>query len=71
MTLEVIAAIGLILPTALNTAPMFVTWPISAWPLLMIGAIVTHARGKEPQMISEYAVLRILAARVAGGRFGP
>jgi len=39
--------------------------------LLMIGAAITHARRHETQMIIGNAVLLILAAVVAWGRFGP
>ena len=37
----------------------------------MIGAIVTHLRRGEYQMIVANAVLLVLAAVVAWGRFGP
>jgi len=69
--LEVLAAIGLILPAALDIAPILV--PIAATGLvgLMLGAAITHARRREPQLIVVNAVLLILAAAVAWGRFGP
>lgn len=70
-TLEVLAAIGLILPAALDIAPVFV--PLAAIGLiaLMIGAAITHARRRETPMIAVNAVLLVLAAVVAWGRFGP
>lgn len=37
----------------------------------MIGAIVTHARRKEPQASIFNGVLLIAAAVIAWGRFGP
>jgi hypothetical protein len=39
--------------------------------LLMVGAAITHARRREPQGIAVNAVLFVLAAVVAWGRFGP
>jgi VIT1/CCC1 family predicted Fe2+/Mn2+ transporter len=38
--------------------------------LIMLGAVVTHARRKENQMIVINVVLLVLAAFVAWGRFG-
>ena len=69
--LEVLAAIGLILPAALGIVPVLVPLAATGLVLLMIGAAITHARRKEPQMIIGNAVLLILAAIVAWGRFGP
>jgi uncharacterized membrane protein YphA (DoxX/SURF4 family) len=69
--LEVLAAIGLILPALLDIVPVLV--PLAALGLVvtMIGAAVTHARRKENPMIGANLVLLILAAVVAWGRFGP
>jgi len=69
--LEVLAALGLILPAALGIAPIFVPLAATGLVLLMIGAAITHARRKESQMIVANAVLLVLAAVVAVGRFGP
>jgi uncharacterized membrane protein YphA (DoxX/SURF4 family) len=69
--LEVLAAIGLVLPAALDIAPVFVPLAATGLVLLMVGAAVTHARRREPQMIVVNAVLLLLAAVVAWGRFGP
>ena len=69
--LEILAAIGLILPAVLDVAPVFV--PLAALGLvaLMIGAVATHVRRKESQMIAGNLVLLVLAAVVVWGRFGP
>jgi hypothetical protein len=67
----VLAAIGLILPAVLDIAPVLVPLAATGLVLLMLGAAVTHARRKESQMIIINAVLLILAAVVAWGRFGP
>ena len=69
--LEVLAALGLILPAALDIAPILVPLAALGLVLIMIGAAITHARRKENQMIGVNVVLLILAAIVAWGRFGP
>ncbi len=69
--LEVLGALGLILPAALGIIPVLV--PIAAVGLaaLMVGAAITHARRKERQMLPVNLVLFALAVVVAVGRFGP
>jgi uncharacterized membrane protein YphA (DoxX/SURF4 family) len=69
--LEVLAAIGLILPAALGVAPVLVPLAALGLVLVMIGAVVTHARRKENQAILAPLVLLLLAAVVVWGRFGP
>ena len=69
--LEVLAAIGLILPAVLDIVPVLVPLAALGLVLMMIGAAITHARRKETPMIGANLVLLILAAVVAWGRFGP
>lgn len=69
--LELLAAIGLILPAALNVAPVLVPLAATGLAVVMIGAMITHARRKESQMIAVNLVLLVLAAVVIWGRFGP
>jgi uncharacterized membrane protein YphA (DoxX/SURF4 family) len=69
--LEILAAIGLILPAVLDIAPIFVPLAALGLVLMMIGAVVVHARRKEYQAIAPGAVLLLLSAFVAWGRFGP
>ncbi len=68
--LEVIGAIGLILPWATGIAKVLT--PLAALGLLviMVGAIVTHARRKEYPFIAVNAVLGALSLIVAIARFG-
>jgi uncharacterized membrane protein YphA (DoxX/SURF4 family) len=68
--LEVLAAIGLILPAVLGIAPVLV--PLAALGLvaIMIGAAITHVRRGETPMIGVNLVLLALAAVVVWGRFG-
>jgi uncharacterized membrane protein YphA (DoxX/SURF4 family) len=69
--LEVLAAVGLILPAVLDIVPVLVPLAALGLVLLMAGAILTHARRKENQMIVINLVLLALAAAVVVGRFGP
>ena len=70
-TLEVLAAIGLILPAALNIVPVLVPLAALGLVVVMIGAVFTHARRNEYQAIGANVVLLLLAAVVVWGRFGP
>lgn len=69
--LEVLAAVGLILPGALDIVPILVPVAAVGLTLLMIGAATTHARRGEISNIIVNIVLIALAATVAWGRFGP
>ena len=67
--LEVLAAIGLIVPAALDIAPDLVPFAAVGLIVLMLGAAVTHLRRNETQMVLVNVVLIALAASVAWGRF--
>jgi uncharacterized membrane protein YphA (DoxX/SURF4 family) len=69
--LEILAAIGLILPAALGIAPVLTPLAALGIALVMVGAAITHARRKESQMIVFNAILLVLAVVVVWGRFGP
>jgi hypothetical protein len=69
--LEVLGALGLILPAALDIVPVLVPVAATGLALVMLGAAVTHARRNENQMIVVNVVLLALAVFVAWGRFGP
>ncbi len=69
--LEVLAAIGLILPAALDIAPVLVPLAAFGLVLLMSGAAITHARRKESSAIPTNMVLILLAGLLAWVRFGP
>jgi uncharacterized membrane protein YphA (DoxX/SURF4 family) len=69
--LEILAAVGLILPAVLDIAPVLVPLAALGLVIVMIGAAVVHARRGEHQMILTNVVLLVLAAVVAWGRFGP
>jgi uncharacterized membrane protein YphA (DoxX/SURF4 family) len=69
--LEVLAAIGLILPPALGIAPVLAPLAALGLVLLMVGAVITHLRPKETPAIAINLVLLVLALVVVWGRFGP
>lgn len=70
-TLEVLGALGLILPALLGVAEVLVPLAAIGLALVMVGAAITHARRKEPKMIAVNLVLLVLAVVVAWARFGP
>ncbi|MFC4065032.1 DoxX family protein [Actinoplanes subglobosus] len=68
---ELLGAIGLILPALLDIAPVLVPLAATGLAVTMIGAVVVHVRRGETQAIAPSAVLFVLSAVVAWGRFGP
>ncbi|MET7400196.1 DoxX family protein [Dactylosporangium sp. NPDC005572] len=69
--LEVLGAIGVILPAVVNVAPTLVPLAATGLALVMAGAVVMHLRRGEFPALAPSGVLLILAAVVAWGRFGP
>ncbi len=69
--LEVLAALGLILPGVFGIAPGLVPLAALGLVLVMAGAALTHGRRHEWSMVAVTAALLVLSAVVAWGRFGP
>lgn len=69
--LEVLGALGLILPAVSGIAPVLTPLAALGLALVMVGAISVHVRRKENQPIIINVVLLVLTAVVAWGRFGP
>ncbi|MCO1594435.1 DoxX family protein [Micromonospora sp. RHAY321] len=69
--LELLAAAGLILPAALDIAPVLVPVTAVCWVLLMVGAMIAHLRAGDARFIVLNLLYLCLAAYVAWGRFGP
>jgi hypothetical protein len=69
--LEVLAALGLVLPALLNVGTVLVPLAAAGLFVLMAGAAITHARRGEKTNVIVNAILGILAAGVAIARFGP
>lgn len=67
---EVLGALGMILPGVTGIAPVLV--PIAAVGLAVeqAGAVVVHIRRREPRVIVANAVLIAVAIFIAMGRFG-
>lgn len=68
-TLEVLAAIGLILPALLGIAAVLVPTAALGVVLLMLGAMTAHARRRELQAVAATFALLATASFVAWGRF--
>lgn len=69
--LELLAAVGLILPAALDIAPVLVPVAASGAVLLFVGAVTMRLRRGERVTIVPDLIYLAMAAFVAWGRFGP
>jgi hypothetical protein len=70
--LELLAAVGLILPAIADIAPVLVPVTALCWVLLMVGAIATHVRYRDgAKFVVVTSVYLALAAFIAWGRLGP
>ncbi|UJP40464.1 DoxX family protein [Cellulomonas palmilytica] len=68
---ELLAALGLVLPAATGILPVLTPLAATGLVVVMLLAARVHARRGERQAIVVNAVLLVLAAVVAWGRFGP
>jgi uncharacterized membrane protein YphA (DoxX/SURF4 family) len=68
---ELLGGLGLILPAATGIAPILTPIAATGLAVIMVLAAATHIRRKEPSGVAVNAVLFLLAALVAWGRFGP
>jgi hypothetical protein len=68
---EMLGALGLVLPAWTGIAPVLTPLAAVGLMIVMVGAAVTHVRRKENPMVVVNAVLFVLLAVVAWGRFGP
>jgi uncharacterized membrane protein len=69
-TVEVLGALGLILPAASKIAPVLTPIAASGLVVVMIGAVATHVRAKEWSGAGFTVILGLLALFVAITRFG-
>ena len=67
--LEVLGAIGVVLPALTGILPWLTPLAALGLVLLMVGAALTHLRRTEYGNVAVNAVLLVLAAFVAYGRF--
>ena len=70
-TLEILGAVGLILPAVLGVAPVLVPLAATGAALLFVGAVIMRLRRGEKVTIVVDLVYLALAVFVAWGRFGP
>jgi uncharacterized membrane protein YphA (DoxX/SURF4 family) len=68
-TLEILGAIGLIIPALTGILPWLTPVAASCLALTMIGAMITHGRRGEYSQIGVNVVLLLLTLFVAYGRF--
>jgi len=68
--LEVLAAIGLVLPGLFDILPGLTAWAALGLVLMMVGAAITHGRRKEWPYVGMNVMLGVLALIVVWGRFG-
>lgn len=68
-TAELLGAIGLILPKALNILPVLTAWAAVGLGIVMVGAMFTHLRYKEYQSFAFTTTVLILLIVVAVYRF--
>jgi hypothetical protein len=68
--LELLAAVGLLLPAALGIAPVIVPVTAGCWVLLMIGAMIVHSRRGESSLAVVNLGYLALAAFIVWGRLG-
>jgi hypothetical protein len=69
--LELLAVVGLILPAALDIAPVLVPVTATCVALLFTGAVIMRLRRGEKATIVPDLVYLAMAVFVAWGRFGP
>ena len=69
--LEVLGALGLILPAALDIAPVLTPLAAVGLALVMAGAVVVHLRRGETGAVGAPIVLGLLSLFLAVMRFGP
>jgi len=70
--LELLAAVGMVLPAIVDIAPVLVPVTATCWVLLMVGATTTHVRYRDgAKFVVLTSTYLALAAFIAWGRFGP
>jgi uncharacterized membrane protein len=68
---EVLGALGLILPAATGIAPILTPLAATGLAIVMILAAAVHLRRGETKQTPVNVVLLLIAAVIAWGRFGP
>lgn len=69
--LELAAAVGLVLPAASGLVPVLTPLAAGGVALLMVLAMLVHARRRESQFLIVNAIVLALAVFIFWGRIGP
>lgn len=69
--LEILAALGLVLPAVVDVAPVMVPVTAVCWVALMVGAMITHGRLGQTKLVLVNMAYVVLAVFIAVGRLGP
>lgn len=69
--LELLAALGLVLPAVTGIVPALVPVTAICWVALMIGAMITHARDGGYKFVALNLAYLAVAVFIAWGRLGP
>jgi hypothetical protein len=69
--MELLGAIGLVVPAAAGVASVLTPIAGTGLAVMMVLAAAMHIRRKEPSGVAVTAILFVLVALVAWGRFGP
>jgi DoxX-like family len=65
---ELLGALGMILPRLLNVAPVLTPLAALGFAVIMVAAITSHARLREPLNTAATSVILVVALTVALGR---
>jgi hypothetical protein len=68
--LELLAAVGLVLPAVVDVAVVMVPVTAVCWIALMVGATIAHSRLGQHRLAMLTTAYLLLAVFVAAGRFG-
>lgn len=67
---ELLGAVGVIVPWLTNIGPVLTPLAAAGFVPIMVGAIVAHARLREPRNVAATSFILLVAALVAVGRVG-
>jgi uncharacterized membrane protein YphA (DoxX/SURF4 family) len=66
---ELLGVLGLVLPRSTGVAPILTAYAAAGLAIVMIGAMVTHIKLREPKNIAITAAILAVCVFVAAGRF--
>jgi hypothetical protein len=66
---ELLGALGMVLPRLTGVAPYLTPLAAAGFAVVMVAAIASHARLREPVNVTATSVLLLVALTVSAGRF--